>query len=67
MPLEVLFVNDTKVEDLSIMKGMPLTTIRIDFKPERDTALLKSLGALISINSQEPKEFFTKNGKPGFN
>ena len=56
MPLE-LFVCDAPV-DLSPLRGMPLRMLDCNFKPERDTKVLRSIKTLESINGKPTAEFW---------
>ncbi len=58
MPLAVLGCQGTKLTDLSPLKGMPLKQLTCDFKPERDSAILRSLTTLETINSKPAGEFW---------
>jgi hypothetical protein len=63
LPLEFLGVNQTKVSDLSPLKGMPLTHIQLDFRAERDAELLRSLKYLEGINDKPAAEFWKGQGE----
>jgi serine/threonine protein kinase/formylglycine-generating enzyme required for sulfatase activity len=58
MPLTDLYCNDAKVTNLSPLKGMSLTFLSCDFKPERDTELLRSIKTLETINNKPAAEFW---------
>jgi hypothetical protein len=58
MALEWLAVSGPALTDLSPLKGMPLTALNLDFRAERDTALLRSLTTLHQINSKPAAEFW---------
>jgi eukaryotic-like serine/threonine-protein kinase len=58
MPLVHLQLRGTKVTDLSPIKEMPLKVLEIDFKPERDTELLRSIKTLERINGKPVAEFW---------
>jgi serine/threonine-protein kinase len=58
MPLESLDCSATKVSDLSPLKGIPLRVLRVDFKPERDTEILRSIKTLTAINGKPAAEFW---------
>jgi hypothetical protein len=62
MPLTVLHCSGSKVGDLTPLRGMPLTELGGDFKPERDTALLRSIPTLTTINSKPAAEFWKNVG-----
>jgi Leucine-rich repeat (LRR) protein len=68
MKLIHLDCSGTKVSDLSPLKGMPLKTLNLNFKPERDTELLRSIKTLETINGKPAAEFWKEveeqqNGK----
>jgi hypothetical protein len=61
MPLTQLHLRGmplTKVSDLSLLKGMPLKVLWCDFKPERDTEILRSIKTLEVINDKPAKDFW---------
>jgi formylglycine-generating enzyme required for sulfatase activity len=58
MKLTYLNCGGTKVTDLSPLKGMPLKSIFCDFKPERDTEILRSIKTLEWINGKPVAEFW---------
>jgi hypothetical protein len=58
MPLDELGCLGTNVKDLRPLKGMPLKAFRIDFKPERDAEILRSIKTLEKINNQPAAEFW---------
>ena len=58
MHLHTLFCRHTKVSDFSPLSGMHIAIINFDFKPHRDTRLLRSLKALETINEQPAAEFW---------
>jgi Leucine-rich repeat (LRR) protein len=58
MKLEELTLYGTTVIDLSPLKGMPLKEIRLDFKPLRDTDILRSIKTLEKINEKPAAEFW---------
>ena len=53
-----LYMGDTKVADLSPLKGMPLKELYCDFQPERDAAILRSIKTLENINGKPAAEFW---------
>lgn len=57
-PLEWITIQETKVNDLSPLNGMPLTQIYLNFKPERDTELLRAIRTLEKINDKPAAEFW---------
>jgi hypothetical protein len=59
LPLTFLNCRLTKVTDFSPLKDMPtLKFLECDFKPDRDTEILKSMKTLETINGQPVKEFW---------
>ena len=67
MPLILLDLHETKVTDLSLLKDMPLQFLCLDFNPERDTELVRSIKTLESINIKPAAEFWkeVESGQPG--
>ncbi len=64
MPLQRLSLSGTPITDLSPLKELPLQELSCDFKPERDTQLLKSIKTLKSINGKPAAAFWKeKDGK----
>jgi hypothetical protein len=62
MPLDWLTIHGTSVTDLTPLKGMPLTRIYLDFVPERDTEVLRSLTGLVTINDKPVAQFWKDAG-----
>ena len=60
MKLTGLWCNGTAVSDLSPLKGMPLTDMSCDFKPFRDTEILRSFKTLDKINNKDAKLFWAE-------
>jgi Leucine-rich repeat (LRR) protein len=58
MPLTYLDCVNTKVADFSPLKEMPLNNLHLDFKPFRDTELLRSIKTLETINGKPAAEFW---------
>jgi Leucine-rich repeat (LRR) protein len=58
MKLTGLQCGSTKIADLSPLSGMPLTGIICDFKPDRDTDILRSIKTLETINQKPVAEFW---------
>jgi serine/threonine-protein kinase len=58
MPLTTLWFQNTQVSDPSLIKDMPLKNLFLDFKPERDTELLRSIKTLETINDKPAAEFW---------
>jgi Leucine-rich repeat (LRR) protein len=57
-PLTFLNVQHTIVADLSVLKDMPLKDLSCDFKPERDTKILRSIKTVERINGKPAAEFW---------
>jgi hypothetical protein len=53
-----LTIDGTEVTDLSLLKGMPLKELDCDFRPDRDTAILRSIKTLEKINGKPAAEFW---------
>ena len=64
MMLTFLDCNDTKVSDLAPLKGIPLKEIGGDFKPGRDSEILRSLTTLETINGKPAAEFWKEFEAP---
>jgi Leucine-rich repeat (LRR) protein len=58
MPLAVLNCHAASVTDLSPLKDLPLKRLYCDFKPERDTDILRSIKTLATINGKPAAEFW---------
>jgi len=58
MPLTMLHLYSTKVTDLWPLKGMPLKLLWCEFKPERDTEILRSIKTLETINGKPAAKFW---------
>jgi len=56
--LNFLSADRTAISDLPPLKRMPLKRLNIDFQPERDTELLRSITTLESINEKPAAEFW---------
>ena len=52
--------SNAGVSDLSPLRGMPLNEIYCEFRPERDTEILRSLTTLQRINNELAAEFWKK-------
>jgi serine/threonine-protein kinase len=63
LPLATLFCYSSKVTDLSPLKDLPLKDLRCDFKLARETAFLRSLKTLETINGKPAAEFWKEVGK----
>lgn len=58
MPLEVLNVSDVPLTSLSPLKSLPLKHLSLDFRPLRDTQLLRSIQTLETINGSPAPQFW---------
>lgn len=58
MPLRYVNITGIPAGDLSPLVGMPLTVLGLDFKPERDTEILRSIKTLQTINGKPAAEFW---------
>lgn len=58
MPLNKLSMHDVKVKNLSVLKEMPLHFLCLDFEPERDAGLIRSITTLEMINIKPIAEFW---------
>ena len=56
--LDLLVCDGVSVSDLSLLNGMPLKHLALDFKPERDTELVRSFKELETINRKPAAEFW---------
>ncbi|MBM4080475.1 MAG: hypothetical protein FJ278_12310, partial [Planctomycetes bacterium] len=63
MPLTQLSIFGTKVADLSPLKDLPLTKLHLDFKPQRDTEVVRSIKTLEDINGWPTEEFWSQVSK----
>jgi serine/threonine protein kinase len=63
LPLKSLRMSRTKVSDLSPLQGLPLKQLWIDYQPERDAEVLRSLTGLEQINDMPAAEFWKAHGK----
>jgi serine/threonine protein kinase len=63
MPLEWITFHSTKVTDISPLKGMPLSQIYLDYNPERDREVLRSLTTLQRINDKAADVFWQENDR----
>jgi Leucine-rich repeat (LRR) protein len=63
MPLSSISVFGTKVTDLSPLKDSPLTELRLDFNPQRDTTVLRSIKTLQEVNGWPIEEFWNQVAK----
>jgi Leucine-rich repeat (LRR) protein len=61
--LKSLRMYHTKVSDLAPLKGLPLQLLYLDFRPERDALVLRSLTGLEGINDQPVAEFWKQQEK----
>lgn len=58
MRLTTLHCDSTNVTDLSLLKEMPLKELWLDFKPERDSDVLRSIKTLETVNKKPVAEFW---------
>lgn len=56
--IEILHVWGTPLPDLSLVRAMPLKELTCDFRPERDTELLRSIKTLEKINGKPLNVFW---------
>src|SRR5262249_21811052 len=64
MQLTYLNIAGCNLTDLSLLRSKPLKGVWCDFKPERDTELLRSIKTLEKINGKPAAEFWKQvNGK----
>ena len=56
MPLELFYCNDARVTDLRPIAKAPLKTLKCDFVPMRDTAILRAVKTLETINDRPAAE-----------
>jgi hypothetical protein len=62
MKLVTLRCQESQVGDLTPLKGMPLQALGCDFKPERDTEVLRGIKTLTHINDLPVADFWKKHG-----
>ncbi len=58
VPLLLLAYQGLHVTDISPIRNLPLRSVYLDFKPERDTELLRSIKTLEGINDKPVAEFW---------
>ena len=58
MVLSYLDLRNTHVSDISPLLGLRLKEIRLDFQPERDATVLRSVKTLETINGQPAAAFW---------
>jgi hypothetical protein len=63
--LELLDCAKMQVTDLAPLVGMPLKKLYCDFRPERDTAILRAIPTLTEINGQPAAEFWKEQERLG--
>jgi hypothetical protein len=56
-------MHRTKVSNLAPLKGLPLKQLCLDFQPERDAEVLRSLKGLEQINEMPAAEFWKSHEK----
>jgi serine/threonine protein kinase len=60
MPLELLRIHKIKASDFTLLSDMPLKELSFDFRPERDTELIRSIKTLETINEKPVAEFWNE-------
>ncbi|OWK39402.1 protein kinase domain-containing protein [Fimbriiglobus ruber] len=63
MPLWGCFVHGCPVDDLGPLASTPVQVVRCDFRPARDTIVLKSIKTLVNINSLPVDQFWRSTGR----
>jgi serine/threonine protein kinase len=63
LPLNALRMCRTNVSDLAPLKGLPLKQLWLDYQPERDAEVLRSLTGLEQINDKPAAEFWKAQDK----
>ncbi len=58
MRLNVHKCRNAHVTDLSLLKDMQLQILECDFRPDRDTEILRSIPTLKNINFKPAKDFW---------
>jgi hypothetical protein len=58
MPLDELFFEDTEVNDLTVLKDLPLKKISCSFEAARDATILRAIGTLEEINGVPAEKFW---------
>lgn len=58
MPLVELFCKGAPITDYSPLAGLPLLRLELDFDPDRDTELLRSLKSLVAVNGKLMADFW---------
>jgi hypothetical protein len=56
--VKILIITDTSVTDISVLKELALTEIRLTYNPLRDREVLRSMGTLRKINYKTAAEFW---------
>ena len=64
MKMTTLHIGGTQATNLSPLKDMPLKELILDFKPERDTELLRSIKSLEKINLKPAADFWKEVEEP---
>ena len=64
MRLETLNSSDTRISDYSVIKSMPLQDLWLNFKPERDSEILRTLKSLKKVNDKSVEEFWAAVDDP---
>lgn len=63
LPVKSLRVRSTRVSDLAPLAGMPLQQLWLDYQPERDAEVLRSLAGLEQINGKPAADFWKTQQK----
>jgi Leucine-rich repeat (LRR) protein len=63
LPLHHLDIRSTRVSDLAPLKGLPLKQLGLDYRPERDAEVLRSLTGLEEINEMPAAGFWKAHAK----
>lgn len=50
MPLQILSVQDLEIKDYSVLKNLPLMSVRMDFDPIWDSGILDQLSNVQQLN-----------------
>ena len=63
MKLVELVCSNTRVSDLSPLRVIPLKRLTLDFQPERDAEVMRSIEGLEEINGKPAAEFWKQLGR----
>jgi hypothetical protein len=61
--LVLLDIQGTRVTSLEPIRSLPLEKIILDYRPERDAAVLRSLKTLKTINRMPADEFWKNHAE----